>query len=75
MCDGRARSPFIGVLGEELMPRFKKVKEIWDKFGVFNPGKITDAEPMDNDLRYPPEYEAAEIDTMFTWRNAGIQGG
>lgn len=74
--DGRARSPFIEqVLGEELMPVLKKVKEIWDKFGVFNPGKIIDAEPMDNDLRYPPEYEAAEIDTMFAWRNAGgIQG-
>lgn len=70
--DGRARSPFIEqVLGEELMPVLKKVKEIWDKYGVFNPGKITDAEPMDNDLRYPPEYEATEIDTMFAWRNEG----
>lgn len=70
--DGRARSPFIEqVLGEELMPVLKKVKEIWDKFGVFNPGKITDAEPIDNDLRYPPEYETTEIDTMFAWRNEG----
>lgn len=70
--DGRARSPYIEqVLGEELMPVLKEVKQIWDKFGIFNPGKIVDSEPMENDLRFSPEYELSEIDTMFAWRNEG----
>ncbi len=70
--DGRARSPYIEkVLGEEMMPVLKEVKQIWDKFGVFNPGMIVDPMPMEDDLRFSPEYEAAEIDTMFAWRNEG----
>jgi Fe-S oxidoreductase len=47
------------------------VKKIWDKFDVFNPGKIVDPEPMEQDLRFSPEYKPAEIDTMFAWRNEG----
>jgi hypothetical protein len=39
--DGRARSPFIEtVLGKEMMPLLRQVKEIWDPDYRFNPGKI-----------------------------------
>lgn len=70
--DGRARAPFIEqVLGEEMMPVLREVKEIWDKHGVFNPGKIVDPEPMEADLRFSPDYNLEEIDTVFAWRNDG----
>jgi len=70
--DGRARAPFIEqVLGEEMMPVLKQVKHIWDKFNVFNPGKIVEPEPMESDLRFSPDYKLEAIESMFAWRNEG----
>lgn len=70
--DGRARTPFIErVLGKEMIPVLMEVKQIWDPEGIFNPGKITDPEPMDKDLRYPPGYEPARVETVFKWREEG----
>lgn len=67
--DGRARSPFIEkVLGEEMMPLLKKVKTIWDKHGILNPGKIVDPEPMEAGLRFSPDYMSTSAETMFAWR-------
>lgn len=74
--DGRARAPFIEqVLGEEMMPVLKEVKHIWDKFNVFNPGKIVDPEPMEDDLRFSPEYVEPDPETVFAWRNEGGMTG
>lgn len=74
--DGRARAPFIEqVLGEEMMPVLKEVKHIWDKFNVFNPGKIVDPEPMESDLRFSPEYVEPDPETVFAWRNEGGMTG
>lgn len=70
--DGRARAPFIGkVLGEEMIPVLRKVKEIWDPDNIFNPGKIVDPEPMEKNLRFYPGYEQAKVDTVFKWRKEG----
>ncbi|PAU94316.1 FAD-binding oxidoreductase [Aliifodinibius salipaludis] len=67
--DGRARAPYIEkVLGAEMMPLLKKVKQIWDPNGIFNPGKITDSKPMEQDLRYSPSYKKPNVDTHFNWR-------
>jgi FAD/FMN-containing dehydrogenase/Fe-S oxidoreductase len=67
--DGRARAPYIEkVLGSEMMPLLKKVKKIWDPENIFNPGKITDPQPMDQDLRYSPSYQKPKVDTHFNWR-------
>ena len=67
--DGRARAPFIEkVLGEEMMPLLKKVKKLWDKHGILNPGKIVDPEPMEEGLRFSPDYMGADVSTMFNWR-------
>lgn len=68
--DGRARAPFIEkVLGREMMPLLKRVKQIWDPKNIFNPGKIIDPKPMEQDLRYSPAYQAPAVDTHFYWRN------
>ena len=70
--DGRARAPFLGiVLGEEILPLLARVKEIWDPEGLFNPGKIVDPLPMEQDLRFSPAYTPAQVDTVFHWRATG----
>src|SRR5690625_2850829 len=70
--DGRARAPFIEtVLGSEVMPLLRQVKEIWDPYYRFNPGKILDPAPMDSDLRYSPDYRQPEVKTEFNWRKEG----
>ncbi|MDZ7691417.1 MAG: FAD-linked oxidase C-terminal domain-containing protein [Balneolaceae bacterium] len=74
--DGRARAPYIEkVLGKEMMPLLKKVKEIWDPNYIFNPGKIVDAKPIDEDLRFSPSsYRKPVVDTEFNWRKEGDFG-
>lgn len=70
--DGRARAPFIEtVLGKEMMPLLRQVKEIWDPAYRFNPGKIIHVKPMDTDLRFSPSYTPPNVDTVFKWRSAG----
>jgi Fe-S oxidoreductase/FAD/FMN-containing dehydrogenase len=70
--DGRVRAPYISyVLGEEMMPLLRDVKRLWDPDGIFNPGKIVDAKPMDADLRFYPEDRVPEIDTVFRYRAEG----
>ncbi|NGP89573.1 FAD-binding and (Fe-S)-binding domain-containing protein [Fodinibius halophilus] len=73
--DGRARAPYIEkVLGAEMMPLLKKVKQIWDPDNIFNPGKITDPKPLEEDLRYSPDYKRPEPNTLFNWRKEGSFG-
>jgi len=70
--DGRTRAPYIEtVLGSEMMPLLRQVKELWDPEYRFNPGKILDPKPIDTDLRFSPEYKKPEVDTVFHWRPAG----
>lgn len=70
--DGRARAPYIEtVLGEEMMPLLRQVKELWDPEYRFNPGKILDPEPIDGDLRFSPDYVRPNVDTVFNWRKSG----
>lgn len=50
--DGIVRSEFIPiVVGEENYQLFKRIKKIFDPDSVFNPGKIIDSFPMDQNLR------------------------
>ncbi|MBD3616887.1 MAG: FAD-binding protein [Gracilimonas sp.] len=70
--DGRVRAPYIRkILGEEMLPVLKQVKEIWDPDYIFNPGKIVDPKPVDADLRFSPDYIKPEAETVFSWNNAG----
>jgi FAD/FMN-containing dehydrogenase/Fe-S oxidoreductase len=70
--DGRTRAPYIEtVLGSEMMPLLRQVKELWDPDYRFNPGKILDPKPIDTDLRFSPRYKKPEVDTVFHWRPSG----
>ena len=62
--DGIVRSEFIPiVVGEENYNRFKQIKTLFDPNGIFNPGKIVDPYPMDEQMRTSiastPEFETA----------------
>ena len=51
--DGRLRGEFIPLmLGEEIYQMFIQVKQTWDPWNIFNPGKIVNTPPMDTSLRY-----------------------
>ena len=51
--DGRLRGEFIPlVYGNEVYQLMRQLKQCWDPDGVFNQGKIVDAPPMDQSLRY-----------------------
>lgn len=70
--DGRARAPYIEtVLGKEMMPLLRRVKELWDPEYRFNPGKILDPKPIDTDLRFSPSYKKPAVETVFHWRRVG----
>lgn len=64
--DGRLRGEFIPLmLGGHNYNLLKQIKKTWDPANIFNPGKITDAPPMDQSLRYIPGKEAAFLKTTF----------
>lgn len=70
--DGRARAPYIEqVLGSDMMPLLRRTKEIWDPQYIFNPGKIIDAKPIDEDLRFSPSYAPTKVETVFKYRKEG----
>jgi len=70
--DGRIRAPFLElVLGREMVALFERVKEVWDAGQLLNPNKIIHPKPMDEDLRFGPDYHMAKIDTVFKWRKEG----
>lgn len=73
--DGRARAPYIAkVLGEDMIPVLREVKEIWDPNYIFNPGKIVRPKAIEEDLRFSPVYKKPEIDTVFKFRKEGSFG-
>lgn len=70
--DGRVRAAFIPLMvGEENYALFRRIKQTWDPKGIFNPGKIVDAEPMNTSLRYEPDREEPEIETLMDFSETG----
>ncbi len=64
--DGIVRSEFIPiVLGEKNKALLQKVKEIFDPHYLFNPGKIVQPWPMDENLRTMPEQMQQHPTTFF----------
>ncbi len=63
--DGRVRGEFLReMLGPEVYPLLVQLKRTWDPQHLFNPGKIVEAPPMNESLRYDagqitPEYRTA----------------
>ncbi|HQR09051.1 MAG TPA: FAD-linked oxidase C-terminal domain-containing protein [Gemmatales bacterium] len=57
--DGLARSEWLPkMFGKDINEAFKQIKKACDPEGLFNPGKIVDPPPMDQQLRYVREGEA-----------------
>lgn len=75
--DGRVRAEFIEyMIGKENYNLLKRVKNIFDPENIFNPGKIIDAPPMDEDLRYEPGRKEPEIPTIMDFSDSlGILRG
>ncbi len=70
--DGRVRGEFIPLmLGEANYQLLRSIKKTWDPHGILNPGKITDAPPMDDSLRYELGAKTAEIQTVMDFSDAG----
>jgi FAD/FMN-containing dehydrogenase/Fe-S oxidoreductase len=66
--DGRLRAEFLrGMVGDEVFALFQRVKRAWDPHGIFNPGKIVDAPPMDTHLRYTPGQSTPSYATVFNF--------
>ena len=64
--DGIVRSEFIPfMLGESNYQLIKAVKHVFDPHAIFNPGKIIDSLPMDQNLRYQPDRKEPVIDTYI----------
>ncbi len=64
--DGRLRGEFIQVMvGEEVYSYMKAIKGLFDPKNIFNPGKITDAPPMDQNLRFAAKTQTPQFETAF----------
>jgi FAD/FMN-containing dehydrogenase/Fe-S oxidoreductase len=71
--DGRVRAEFIPIMvGEKNYQLFRDIKALFDPLGIFNPGKIVDAPPMDTQLREDPSQPRKQIDTFFEFGKDGF---
>jgi FAD/FMN-containing dehydrogenase/Fe-S oxidoreductase len=70
--DGLARSYLNEKLfGSEIYGAFRHVKHAFDPEGRMNPGKIVDAPPMTQNLRYGTEYETISLNTHYDFSREG----
>ncbi|WKD86944.1 hypothetical protein KCTC32516_02324 [Polaribacter huanghezhanensis] len=72
--DGIVRAEFIPLMiGEENYQLLRRIKKAFDPKNVFNKGKITDAFPMDESLRYAIDRKEPVIKTLQDFsENEGI---
>ena len=69
--DGIVRTEFIPLMiGEENYSILKRIKKAFDADNIFNPGKIVEAMPMDESLRYISDREEPEIETLLDFSNS-----
>ena len=63
--DGIVRAEFIPLMiGEQNYQLLRRIKKAFDPNNIFNQGKITDAFPMDKNLRYEVDRIEPEIKTI-----------
>ena len=64
--DGLVRSEWIeSMFGAQIYQALTEVKKAFDPNGLMNPGKIVDAPPMTENLRFGADYNTIKIDTYF----------
>jgi FAD/FMN-containing dehydrogenase/Fe-S oxidoreductase len=74
--DGLVRSPFMRqMFGDRLYEAFREIKRTFDPLGILNPGKIVDAPPITNNLRFGAGYQTPKRETYFDYSEFGGFGG
>ncbi|NNM18366.1 MAG: FAD-binding protein [Croceitalea sp.] len=69
--DGIVRAEFIPLmLGQKNYDLLKRIKTYFDPNNVFNKGKIVDAYPMDESLRYHIDREEPKVDTLLDFSDS-----
>lgn len=69
--DGRVRAEFLKqMVGKVNYELFEKIKFVFDPQGILNPGKITNAPPMDTSLRYDPGRKEPEVKTLMDFSDS-----
>ena len=71
--DGLVRSPFMRrMFGDAIYEAFREIKRTFDPLGILNPGKIVDAPPLTQNLRYGTGYKATNpASTYFDYSEYG----
>ena len=70
--DGRLRGEFISyMLGPENYQLCQDIKALWDPQGIFNPGKVVNAPPMNEFLRYEADVVTPQPNTVFDFSREG----
>jgi FAD/FMN-containing dehydrogenase/Fe-S oxidoreductase len=68
--DGLSRGQYIEQFyGPDIYRAFREVKTLFDPDNLMNPGKIIDAPPLDQNLRYGIDYKDAPVKTFYHYRN------
>ncbi len=69
--DGIVRAEFIPlIIGEANYEVLKKIKTAFDPQNIFNPGKIVNPPKMDESLRYVPDREEPNIETLLDFSDS-----
>lgn len=69
--DGIVRAEFIPMMiGEENYELLKRLKATFDPNNIFNPGKIVDAFPMDESLRYEIDRPEPVVETLMDFSDS-----
>lgn len=69
--DGIVRGEFVSLMiGDVNYKVLKAIKSVFDPEGIFNPGKIVDAFPMDKSLRTDPNKSHSEISTVLDFSSS-----
>ncbi|MCF6346896.1 MAG: FAD-binding protein [Flavobacteriaceae bacterium] len=69
--DGIVRSSFLPLMiGQKNYDLLKRIKLAFDPHSVFNKGKIIDAFPMDESLRYEVDRKEPEVETLLDFSDS-----
>lgn len=69
--DGIVRAEFIPMMiGQANYALLRRIKKSFDPQGIFNPGKIVDAYPMDRSLRYEVDRQEPHIETYMDFSDS-----
>ncbi|WP_300021116.1 FAD-binding and (Fe-S)-binding domain-containing protein [uncultured Maribacter sp.] len=69
--DGIVRAEFIPIMiGEKNYQLLRRIKSYFDPNGIFNPGKIVDAYPMDQSFRYEVDRKEPDINTLMDFSDS-----